>query len=207
MAELATTSSIRDEKARRVTEVQEKLKSAKMAIVTDYRGLTVAQITRLRREIREASGEYQVIKNTLARRALKDTVYGALDTLLEGTNGWVFAYEDPVTLSKAVVKFVEENEKLAIKGGVLDGEYLDQAKVKVLAQMPSRTELQAKLLALMQAPAVQLLRLIQEPGARVVRILETLRKGRESESALSDQQSPPEADQPLAEATPLRAES
>jgi large subunit ribosomal protein L10 len=207
MAELATTSSIREEKVRRVTEVQEKLKSAKMAIVTDYRGLTVAQITRLRREIREASGEYQVIKNTLARRALKDTVYGALDTLLEGTNGWVFAYEDPVTLSKALVKFVEENEKLAIKGGVLDGEYLDQAKVKVLAQMPSRTELQAKLLALMQAPAVQLLRLIQEPGARVVRVLEALRKGRESQEALSDQQSPPEADQPLAEATPLRAES
>lgn len=182
MAEAATTSSIREEKVQRVTEVQEKLKAAKMAILTDYRGLTVAQMTRLRRQVREAAGEYQVIKNTLARRALKDTVYGALDSLLEGTNGWVFAYEDPVALSKALVKFAEENEKLGIKGGVLDGEYLDQTKVKVLAQMPSRPELQAKLLALLQAPAAQLLRLIQEPGARLARLLEAMRKSKSETS-------------------------
>ena len=178
MAELATASLIREEKTKRVAEVQGKLRAAKMAIVTDYRGLTVTQMTRLRREIREASGEYQVIKNTLARRALKGTAYSSLDSLLEGPNGWVFAYEDPVTLSKALVKFIDGNEKLAIKGGVLDGEYMDQAKVKVLARMPSRAELQAKLLALLQAPAAGLLRLIQEPGARVVRLLETLRKGK-----------------------------
>lgn len=178
MAEVATTSSIREEKAQRVTEVRDKLKAAKMAILTDYRGLTVAQMTRLRRQIREASGEYQVIKNTLARRALKDTLYGALDSLLEGTNGWVFAYEDPVALSKALVKFAGENEKLAIKGGVLDGEYLDQTKVKILAQMPSRPELQARFLAVVQAPAGQLLRLIQEPGAKLVRLLEATRKSK-----------------------------
>lgn len=178
MAELATATSVREEKVKKVEEVHGKFKAAKMAIVTDYRGLTVAQMTRLRREIRAASGEYQVIKNTLARRALKDTSYGPLDPLLEGTNGWVFAYEDPVTLSKTLVKFSEENEKLAIKGGLLDGEYMDPAQVKVLARMPSRTELQAKLLALLQAPASQLLRLIQEPGARVVRLLEALRQGK-----------------------------
>ena len=73
-----------------------------MAIVTEYRGLTVAQMTKLRREIRQASGEYQVIKNTLVRRALKDTVYGDLEKLLEGPNGWVFAYDDPVVLSKTL---------------------------------------------------------------------------------------------------------
>lgn len=178
MAELTTATSIREEKAKKVEEVQGKFKAAKMAIVTDYRGLTVAQMTRLRRQIREASGEYQVIKNTLARLALKDTAYGPLDPLLRGTNGWVLAYEDPVALSKTLVKFIAENEKLAIKGGLLDGEYMDPAKVKVLAQMPSRTELQAKLLALLQAPAAQLLRLIQEPGARVVRLLEALRQGK-----------------------------
>lgn len=177
MAELAMKASI-EEKARSVAAIQEKFKAAKMAIVTEYRGLTVAQMTRLRREIRNASGEYQVIKNTLVRRALKDSPYGSLDCLLEGPTGWVFGYEDPITLSKTLVKFIEGNEKLAIKGGLFEGEFMDQAKVKVLAQMPSRPELQAKLLALMQAPAVQLLRLIQEPGARVVRLVETLRKGK-----------------------------
>jgi large subunit ribosomal protein L10 len=178
MAELATTGVIREEKVQMVAEMQEKLKAAKMAIVTDYRGLTVAQMTRLRRDIRDASGEYQVIKNTLARRALKDTEYGLLGAILEGTNGWVFGYEDPVALSKALVKFSEQNEKLAIKGGVLEGEYLDQAKVKLLARMPSRPELQAKLLALLQAPATQLVRLIQEPGAKMARLLEAVRKSK-----------------------------
>ena len=177
MAELAMKAAI-EEKARTVAAVQEKLKAAKMAIVTEYRGLTVTQMTRLRREIRQASGEYHVIKNTLVRRALKDTAYGSLDRFLEGPTGWVFGYDDPVTLSKTLVKFIEGNEKLTIKGGLLEGEFMDQAKVKVLAQMPSRPELQARLLALIQAPAVQLLRLIQEPGARVVRLLETLRKGK-----------------------------
>lgn len=181
MAELAIRASI-EAKAETVAAVQEKLKAAKMAIVTEYRGLTVTQMTRLRREIRQASGEYQVIKNTLVRRALKDTAFGPLDRLLEGPTGWVFGYDDPVTLSKTLVKFIEGNEKLTIKGGLLEGEFMDQAKVKILAQMPSRPELQAKLLALMQAPAVQLLRLIQEPGARIVRLLESLRKQKESQS-------------------------
>lgn len=169
------------EKAKTVQAVHEKLKAAKMAIVTEYRGLTVTQMTRLRREIREASGEYEVIKNTLVRRALKDTQYGALDRFLEGPTGWIFGYEDPITLSKALVKFIEENERLTIKGGLIDGELMDQAKVKVLARMPSRAELQAKLLALMQAPAVQLLRLMQEPATRLVRLLEAVRKGKESQ--------------------------
>lgn len=178
MAEQEIARASHGEKAETVTFVHEKFKTAKMAIVTEYRGLSVAQMTRLRRTIRDASGEYQVIKNTLVRRALKDTSYGSLDRLLNGPNGWVFAYDDPVVLSKALVKFADDNDKLAIKGGVFEGEFLDPAKVKVLAQMPSKPELQAKLLALIQAPASQLVRLIQEPGARVVRLLETLRKGK-----------------------------
>jgi large subunit ribosomal protein L10 len=178
MAELETS---KNEKAAKVAAVQEKFKAAKLAIVTEYRGLTVAQMTRLRREIRQASGEYQVIKNTLARRALKDTAYGSLDHLLQGPTGWVFGYADPVALSKALVKFVEDNEKLAIKGGLFEGESMDRAKVKVLAQMPSRPELQANLLALMQAPVTQLLRLMQEPASRMVRLVEAIRKQKESQ--------------------------
>jgi large subunit ribosomal protein L10 len=179
MAELQIERASHAEKAETVAAVHERLKAAKMAIVTEYRGLSVAQMTRLRREIRQASGEYQVIKNTLVRRALQDTAYGDLERLLEGPNGWVLAYEDPVVLSKTLVKFVEDsNEKLTIKGGVFEGQFMDPSKVKLLAQMPSKPELQAKLLAMMQAPATQLVRLIQEPGARVVRLLETLRKGK-----------------------------
>ena len=178
MAELEIVRAGHGEKTETVAFVHEKFKTAKMAIVTEYRGLSVAQMTRLRRTIRDASGEYQVIKNTLVRRALKDTAYSTLDRLLDGPNGWVFAYDDPVMLSKALVKFVDDNEKLTIKGGVFEGEFMDPARVKVLAQMPSKPELQAKLLALIQAPATQLVRLMQEPGARVVRLIELLRKGK-----------------------------
>jgi len=176
MSEVEVVRASHGEKAETVAAVHKLLKSAKMAIVTEYRGLSVAQITRLRREIRQASGEYQVIKNTLVRRALQDTVFGDLEELLEGPNGWVFAYEDPVMLSKALIKFADDNDKLKIKGGVFEGKFMDTAGVKVLSQMPSKPELQAKLLATINAPATQLVRLIQEPGARVVRLVESLRK-------------------------------
>lgn len=177
--EQATRSSTLAEKNRQVAELQEKLKSAKMAVLTEYRGLSVAQIVRLRRELRQVSGEYKVIKNTLGARALKDTTYGALEELLKGPTGWVFAYEDPVVLSKVLMKFFDEHPKLTIKAGLLEGALLNQEQLKGLAKMPSRPELLAKLLALMQAPATQLLRLIQEPGAQMVRLLEGLRKNKE----------------------------
>ena len=175
MSEMELARASHGEKAETVAAVQLRLKAAKMAIVTEYRGLSVAQITRLRRDIRQAQGEYQVIKNTLVRRALHDTVFAELEKLLEGPNGWVFAYEDPVMLSKALVKFADDHDKLRIKGGVFEGKFMDPAGVKVLSQMPSKPELQAKLLALLNAPATQLVRLIQEPGARVVRLIESIR--------------------------------
>lgn len=178
MSELQSARAGHAAKAETVSAINHLLKSAKMAIVTEYRGLSVAQMTKLRREIRDASGEYQVIKNTLIRRALKDTAFGDLEKLLEGPNGWVFAYEDPVALSKAVIKFADDNDKLRIKGGVFEGRFMDPAGVKILSQMPSKPELQAKLLATINAPATQLLRTIQEPGAQMVRLLESLRKAK-----------------------------
>jgi len=178
MAEPESVRASHGEKGEVVARIHEKFKTAKMAIATEYRGLSVAQMTRLRREIRGASGEYQVIKNTLVRRALRDTAYDSLERLLEGPNGWVFAFDDPVMLSKTLVKFAEENDKLAIKGAMFEGELMDPSRVKLLAQMPSKPELQARLLALIQAPASRLVRLIQEPGARMARLVDAVRKSR-----------------------------
>ena len=182
MSEAQVVRASHGAKAETVNAVHQRLKAAKMAIVTEYRGLSVAQMTRLRREIRNASGEYQVIKNTLVRRALDGTAFGDLAKLLEGPNGWVFAYDDPVILSKALIKFGDDHDKLRIKGGVFEGRFMDPASVKVLSQMPSKPELQAKLLAMINAPATQLLRLVQEPGARMVRVLESLRKSKSEAS-------------------------
>ncbi len=173
----------REEKSGRVAVVKDKFKAAKMAIVTEYRGLTVSQMVELRREIYGAEGEYKVIKNTLVRHALKDGSYASLEPLLNGPNGWVFSYQDPVSLSKALVKFSEQNAMLKIKGGMLEGEFLEPSKVKDLAKMPSRPELQAQLLSLLQAPGTQLVRLIQEPGARMARLLEMVRKGKSEQQS------------------------
>ena len=178
MAELEAARASHGEKAETVAAVHEKFRTAKMAIATEYRGVSVSKMTQLRREIRDVAGEYQVIKNTLVRRALRDTPFGELERMLEGPNGWVFAYDDPVLLSKPLVKFVDANEAMTIKAAMFEGELMDPARVKVLSQMPSKPELQATLLALLQAPATHLLRLMQEPGSRVVRLLDAAAKGK-----------------------------
>lgn len=150
-----------------------------MAVVTDYRGLSVSEMTQLRCDVRDAAGEYKIAKNNLVRLAIRDTAYQELEDFLTGPNGWVFAYDDPVGLSKALVRFADQNDALTIKGAVLDGALLEPAQVKGLATLPTLPELQAQLLSLMQAPASRLLQTIQEPGGQLVRLLEAFRKSKE----------------------------
>ena len=168
----------REGKTAVVGEFQDKFRTATMAVVTDYRGLSVSKMTQLRCDIREAAGEYRIAKNNLVRLAIRETSYQPLEDLLTGPNGWVFAYDDPVSLSKALVKFTDQNEELTIKGAVLDGALLEPVQVKSLASLPSLPELQAQVLSLMQAPASQLLRTIQEPGSQLVRLIDALKESR-----------------------------
>lgn len=165
-----------------VGEFREKFSAAKVAVLAEYRGVSVGRMTELRRDIRAAAGEFRVAKNTLVRLAIQDTAHEELVRLLEGPNGWAFGYEDPVDLSKVLVKFAEQNEALKIKGAIVEGDWIEPAMVKELARLPSRPELQAKLLALMQAPASRLLQTIQEPGAQLVRLIGKVRESRESGS-------------------------
>ncbi|MCY4440218.1 MAG: 50S ribosomal protein L10 [Deltaproteobacteria bacterium] len=169
----------RQEKTTVVGEFQDKFRTATMAVVTDYRGLSVGKMTQLRCDVREAAGEYKIAKNNLVRLAIRETSYEPLEDFLTGPNGWVFAYDDPVSLSKALVKFADANAELTIKGAVLDGALLEPVQVKGLASLPSLPELQAQVLSLMQAPATRLLQTIQEPGGQLVRLLEACRASRE----------------------------
>lgn len=169
----------RQEKTAVVDAFQGRFRTATMAVVTDYRGLSVSKMTQLRCDVRDAAGEYKIAKNNLVRLAIRDTAYQALEDFLTGPNGWVFAYDDPVGLSKALVRFADQNDALTIKGAVLDGALLEPAQVKGLATLPTLPELQAQLLSLMQAPAGRLLRTIQEPGGQLVRLLEAFRESKE----------------------------
>lgn len=171
----------REEKVASVTELQERFQRASVTLVAAPKGLTVAKTRELRRALRQAGGELKIAKNTLARRALKDTAYGVLDELLKGPTGLVFGYDDPIAVAKVLVRFAEENAKLSITGGVLDGRLLPGHAVTELAKLPSREVLLGMLLGLLQAPAVQLLRTIQEPGARMARLLGKVRDSREQQ--------------------------
>lgn len=170
----------RDQKTALIAELAERLASASLGVVTEYRGLTVAQMNKLRRELEGAGASYRVTKNTLTRRAIKETAFARLEQLLRGPTGLVTAAKDPVAVAKILVRFAELNDKLKISGGVLDGETLPASSVRALAKLPSREVLIGQLLGLLQAPASQLLRTIQEPGASLVRLLGAVEKAKQA---------------------------
>ncbi|MGH7819907.1 MAG: 50S ribosomal protein L10 [Candidatus Binatia bacterium] len=162
----------RNEKAELVGEIGTKLKSAKVALLAKYQGLTVAQTNQFRRELRQASGECQVAKNTLARRALDGTSFAPAERWLEGQTALVFGYDDPIAVAKIVARWAEtESEKFWIKGGIFEGEVLEPKSVVALSKTPSKDVLRAQLLACLQAPAAKLVRLLVEPGAQLARLL------------------------------------
>lgn len=165
----------REEKAALVASLHDHFKQATVALLATSQGLSVAQMQRLRRALKQAGAEYKVAKNTFVRRAIQDTAYGMLEALLQGPTAVVFGYADPVAVTKVLVRFAEENEKLSIKGAVLGEHLLAAAEVSQLAKLPSREVLLGTLLGVIQAPATQLLRTIQEPGARFARVLEQVR--------------------------------
>ena len=171
-----------EQKAERMAQLGERFKAAKVAVLTEYRGLSAGQLDRLRREIREAHGLYAVPKNTLARRALGGDSPKELVSLFVGPTAVVFGYQDPVAVAKIVVRFAGDHEGLTIKGGLVEGEFLSAKAVKELAELPGREELYARLLATLQAPATRLLRTLNEPAARLVRLIEALRSRVEGES-------------------------
>ncbi|HZT10973.1 MAG TPA: 50S ribosomal protein L10 [Actinomycetota bacterium] len=170
----------RAEKVDSVQELQNDLGRATVTVLAEYRGLTVTQMNRFRRAVRDADGRCRVAKNTLAKRAVTSSRYERLTPLLRGPMALIIGFKDPVAIAKLAVKFAEELPKLEIKGAVLDGQVLPPAEVKALATLPSREVVMAQLLGLLQAPATQLLRTLNEPAARVARLVDALGKRRES---------------------------
>lgn len=166
--------------------------SASVAVCADYRGLTVAKITQLRRELHNAGCEAKVVRNTLARLAVNKVEIGRggnqaevekfLGTI-EGPTFVVTSTSDPIAPTKVLAKFAKANQQFRVKGCWLDGAYVDAAGVDSLSKMPGREETFAMLLSLISAPATRLVRVLSEPGAQVVRSIEAYRKKLGGESA------------------------
>ncbi|TCS81560.1 50S ribosomal protein L10 [Tepidibacillus fermentans] len=143
---------VREEKQQLVAEIVEKLRNSKTTIVTDYRGLNVAEVTELRKNLREAGVEFKVLKNTLVRRATAEADLTGLDEFLTGPTAIAFSNEDVVAPAKIIVDFAKKHEALEVKAGVLEGRIVNVNEVKALASLPSREGLLSMLLSVLQAP-------------------------------------------------------
>ncbi|MGD6818645.1 50S ribosomal protein L10 [Metabacillus sp. 84] len=145
-------SSIIESKKQIVDEITEKFRDSKSTIVVDYRGLTVAQVTELRKSLREAGVEFKVYKNTMTRRAVEKAELSGLNDALTGPNAIAFSTEDVVAPAKVLNEFAKKNEALEIKAGVIEGNIASVEEIKALAELPSREGLLSMLLSVLQAP-------------------------------------------------------
>jgi large subunit ribosomal protein L10 len=144
---------------------------AGVIVVAHYQGLSVPEITDLRRQMRDAGGTFRVTKNRLARRALEGTPCDPLGGLFQGPTAIAFS-SDPVAAPKVLVGYARRNDKVAIIGGALAGRLLEPRQVRELAELPSIEVLRARLLGVINAPASKLARLLQTPGSQLARVLQ-----------------------------------
>lgn len=138
-------------KQQEVEAIAAKLRESATTVVADYRGLNVAQVTLLRKQLREAGVDFQVLKNSLVSRAAASVELSDLDAILTGPTAVAFS-TDAVAPAKIISEFAKKNDALKVKGGVVEGRYVDAAQIKALADLPSREGLLSMLLSVLQAP-------------------------------------------------------
>jgi large subunit ribosomal protein L10 len=160
-----------------VEVLKERLGAAKAAVLTEYRGLTVRQLSDLRKQLKTAAAEYKVVKNRLARIAVQDSPLRPLGTHLKGPTGIVLTQQDPVGVAKALQAFVRTNPALTIKVGLVEGNVLDPPQLRALADLPSKDALRAQVVGALQGPMSQLVTLLTAPQRELVRVLEARSAG------------------------------
>jgi large subunit ribosomal protein L10 len=159
----------RAEKSELVASLQQVFQTTQVVVVCHYAGLTVAQMSALRRQMRQVGASVKVAKNRIAKIALEGTDVASISGLLKGPT--LIAYSgDPVAAPKAAVEFAKANEKLVVLGGAMGTTALDAEGVKALAALPSLDELRAKLVGLVQAPATKIAQVVNAPAAKVARV-------------------------------------
>lgn len=165
--------AVKPEKVKAVEEIRDKFQRAKSVILTDYRGINVADLTELRKKLREQGIEYKVIKNTLTSIALRDFDF-TLDEYLVGPTAAAFSYEDPVAPAKILMEFAKTHKELEIKAGVVEGKAIDKDAVVNLSKLPSKEELLAKAVGSIQSPLYGIVSVLQGPLRGLVYTLQAI---------------------------------
>lgn len=169
-----------DDKKKIVEELRDKFLRSKVVISTDYKGLDVTALNDLRRRLREAGVEYQVVKNTLLIRASEETDVAVLRETFKGPSAIALSYDDPVAPAKVLKKFSDEFKKPEIKAGALNGKFIDLAGIKALADLPSREALLAQVLSTMIAVPTSFVRVLNAVPAGLMNVLQALKNEREA---------------------------
>jgi large subunit ribosomal protein L10 len=181
----------RPEKAATVEDLERRLRASDVVILTDYRGLTVDEIGALRGRLRDAKLEYRVAKNTLLALAAERCGRGDLSKFLSGPTAVVFGRDDPGVPARLLQEFIRQYRKLEIKGGMVSGQALAGDEVRALAALPSRMELLARVMGMIQSPLASLASVLNAPARGLVTALDAVRKQRE---AAGGDAAPPAAD-------------
>lgn len=168
--------SLRKDKAAIVADLKERMRRARVIVLSDYRGLTVAEMTALRRKVRESGAQILVAKNTLARLAAREAGITDLEPLLKGPTAIAFGYEDEVSLGKLMTQFQKEYKTFELKGGVLQGQVMSAEGVQRLADLPSREALLAQVTGGFNAPLYGLVNVLQGNIRKLVYALEAVRE-------------------------------
>ena len=158
------------EKEDSIQEIRSLIEGNSVAVIVHYQGLTVTQINMLRGQMRDCDAQIKVVKNSLAKLAVANSNNSALDSLLSGPTALVVS-NDPVSVAKNLTKFAKDNANLVLLGGMVDNQFVDKKDISMLSEMPSKDELRAKIVGLLNAPATKLVRLLNTPACQLARVV------------------------------------